>query len=112
MPQAHTYSKRTLRKMRPLQRKVALEVNQLEAAARRLRKVVDQLGEVEVDAAAQRKEREELAEFVANDMSFEESRQCIAHGHYDYTADGIPVCSVDFSGQTSVVAVLEMAVAP
>ena len=60
----HKYGKRTLKRMSPLQRRVALAVNGLEDEARRLRGVVDSLGVVEKDADARRKEREEIVGFL------------------------------------------------
>ena len=88
----HTYGKATLRRMTPLQRKVALEVNHLEASARRLRGVVDALGEVEKDAAAQREYREELAAFGAEVQGY-----CIAHGRRADLANGIQYCTIDLA---------------
>ncbi len=56
------YQKRTLRRMRPLQRRLAVQCNDLERALRRLRKLVEEMGTVEDDAlmwtAAQRWEED------------------------------------------------------
>ena len=95
----HKYGKRTLKRMSPLQRKVALAVNALEDEARRLRVVVDVLGEVEKDAGAQRKYREELAAFGAEVQGF-----CIAHGRRADLTNGIQYCTIDVAAGTPEVA--------
>ena len=95
----HTYGKTTLRKMSPLQRIVANEVNALEATARRLRVVVDRLGEVEADAAAQRQDRAELIQFSAAYQEAATAVGCVAHGaRPTWSADGHQVCAIGFPG--------------
>ena len=47
MTRPHRYGSRTLRRLSPLHRRVAIEVNNIKTTAARLRKVVDELGRYE-----------------------------------------------------------------